>query len=244
MNRTAVHLCQVVSVAFCLLVSGSLLRASPSGLNNIPTTDVVPKDALVLQTWLNLANSTRPQQYIGFKTSLLEGLEFGIDWKANGKTHGHAELQVKYAFNIVSDVWKGVVGVANVSGSRQHNGYFFPYVATSVDLKFARFHLGYAPQPHNEAFFAGIDKTITFLDRNLQLKADAIQFNDKKDVLFSAGFLYELGRKRGPDDPKPKGLLGILDKIASNMILEAWISLPTTSDREVYTLKLNYVIKF
>jgi hypothetical protein len=78
----------------------------------------------------------------------------------------------------------------------------------------------------------------------LCLKADAIHINDKEDVLFSAGFLYELGRRNSADKPPLTGLAGILDSIAKNIVLEGWVSMPSTGDPEVYTLKLNYVIKF
>ncbi len=228
----------------CLCVAGHSALASPSGLNNIPTTDVVPEKVLVIQTWLNMKNDVQTQQYVGFKTGVIKGLEVGADWKAIGATHGHAELQAKYAFDITGDWWKGVVGVANLTDNRQHNGYIFPYAATSVDLEVFRLHFGYAPQPHNEAFFAGIDRTVTFLNRNLQLKADVIHTNDKEDVLYSAGFLYEFGAKDLADKPSKSGIQGFLTEITKNLILEAWVSVPSTSDEEVYTVKLNYVIKF
>ncbi|KKM64904.1 hypothetical protein LCGC14_1496620, partial [marine sediment metagenome] len=185
-----------------------------------------------------------PQQFVAFKGGLLKGLEAGIDWKLNDDTHGHAMVQAKYAFDIKPDLWRGVVGIADLSDNRQHNGYFFPYAATSVDLKLFRLHLGYAPQPHNERFFAGIDKTVPFLDRNLQLKGDAIHINDKEDVLFSVGFLYELGLRDGAGEAAEGGLGGALNSILNNIILEGWVSMPSTGDQEVFTLKLNYVIKF
>lgn len=71
----------------------------------------------------------------------------------------------------------------------------------SLDIKALRLHFGFAPQPHNERFFAGVDKTVTFLDRNLILRGDFIQTNDKEDALYSVGFLYELGAKDGGDEP-------------------------------------------
>ena len=230
-------------VGTCLLLASSSVLASPSGLNNIPTTDVVPEKILVLQTWLNMANDMQTQQFIGFKAGVFKGFEFGVDWKAIDRTHGHAELQAKYAFDIVGDWWKGVVGVANLTTNREHNGNFFPYVATSADIKVFRLHFGYAPQPHNEAFFAGIDRTVPLLNRNLQLKADAIHINDKEDVLFSAGFLYDFNPII-KDEGERSGLLGFLSDIAKNFILEAWVSMPSTGEEETYTLKLNYVIKF
>lgn len=229
---------------FVVLFSGQLAWGSPSGLNNIPTTDVVPKDILVFQTWFNMAHGMQTEEYFGAKYGVpfLEGLEIGIDWKGIGDTHGHAAFQAKYAFDIEADLWRGVVGIANVSDSRKHQGEVFPYLATSVDLEMVRLHAGFAAQPHNEAFFAGIDRTLPFLNRNLQLKADVIQFNDMADALFSVGFLYDFAPLS--DEPTRSDWIGVLEEISRNIVLEAWVSVPTTGAEEVYTLKLNYVIRF
>jgi hypothetical protein len=221
-----------------------LAWGNASGLNNIPTTDVVPEKVFVLQSWLNTGYNRHPQEFMGFKYGALKDIEVGIDWKANDVTHAHATFQGKYAFDIKGDAWRGVIGIADLSENREHNGYFSPYAATSLDLKALRLHFGYAPQPHNEAFFGGIDRTVTFLDRNLQLKADAIHINDKEDMLFSAGFLYELGRRTGGNKTPQSDLAEILDNITKNIILESWVSMPSTGGRETYTVKLNYVIRF
>ena len=237
-------MCRLPLVVIFLLLISPPAWGSPSGLNNIPTTDVVPENILVFQTWFNFANDKQPEEFFGFKYGVpfLEGLEIGVDWKGIGEPHGHAAFQAKYAFDIQEDVWKGVVGIANVSDNRKHNGAVFPYVATSVDLELVRLHAGFAAQPHNEAFFAGIDRTFPFLNRNLQLKGDIIQIHDMDDVLFSVGFLYDLAPLS--DAPTHSGLMGVLEDIGRNIVLEGWVSLPSTGDEKVYTLKLNYVIKF
>ena len=236
--------CRLLVVALCLLFASPGAWGSPSGLNNIPTTDVTPPHTLVLQTWTNLGDNKHPQQFVGLKFGALEGLEIGFDWKANDETHGHATMQAKYAFDIKSDLWRGVIGVDNLSVNRVHNGYVFPYVATSLDLQAFRLHFGYAPQPHNEAFFAGIDRTVPFLDRDLQLKADVIQVNDGEDVLYSAGFLYNLRRHDDDGNSVPPGLKGIWYRLTRNLVWESWVTLPSSGDAAVVTLKLNYVIGF
>ena len=220
------------------------LWATSTGLNNIPTTDIVPENVLVFQTWGNFAGGEHPGQFVGFKYGLFKDIEIGIDSKANDDPHGHATFQAKYAFDIEGDVLRGVVGIADLSDNRTHNGYLFPYAAISLDLTDFRFHLGYAPQAHNEAFFGGIDKTVSFLDRNLQLRFDGIHINDKEDMKFSAGFLYELGRPTDGNKTPQTDLEEIWDKITKNIILESWITMPSTGDKETYTVKLNYVIKF
>ena len=231
-------------VGLGVLMFSHLAWGSPTGLNNIPTTDIVSKDVLVLQSWLNMAANEHTQQFIGFKYGALKDVEVGVDWKANDRTHGHAMFQAKYAFDIRGDAWRGVIGVAGLSDNREHNGDYFPYAATSLNLEVFKLHFGFAPEPHNERFFGGIDKTVTFLDRNLQLRADAIHINDKEDTLFSVGFLYELGAKAGADRGPKNGPAGLLSTLMQNMILESWVSMPSTGDKETYTIKLNYVIPF
>ena len=241
--RTIASYCVLIGALF-LFAAGQSAWGSPSGLNNIPTTDVVPGNILVFQTWFNMANDMQTEEFFGFKYGVpfLEGLEIGADWKGIGASHGHAVFQAKYAFDIQEDVWRGVVGIANVSDNRKHNGEVFPYLATSVDLDLVRLHAGFAAQPHNEAFFAGIDRTFPFLNRNLQLKGDVIQIHDMDDVLFSVGFLYDFAPLS--DEPTHSGLMGVLEEIGRNIVLEAWVSLPSTGGEEVLTLKLNYVIRF
>jgi hypothetical protein len=231
-------------VVFCILLAVRSAWGTPTGLNNIPTTDIVPENVLVFQTWGNFAGGERPEQFVGFKYGLFRDVEIGVDWKANNQPHGHAMLQAKYAFDIEPDLLRGVVGVAELSDNREHNGDFFPYAATSLDLKTFRLHFGYASQPHNERFFGGIDKTVSFLDRNLMLRFDGIHINDKEDMLFSAGFLYELAPRNSSSKAEEHGLAGFLNSIAKNMILESWVTIPSTGDKEVYTLKLNYVYRF
>lgn len=244
--RTSWGLSLVAGTLFFLSAAPSA-QASSSGLNNIPTTDTPPPKAVVLQTWFNLGEHLSREQFVGFKTSPIENLEVGVDWKAfTNASHGHAMLQAKYAVNILPDLlphtWKAAVGFTNLSADRDHNGEPFPFVVTSVDLKFARLHAGFSPQRYNEAFFFGIDKTVTVLDRNLQFRADAIQFNDMREMLYSAGFVYEFGRKG--EYERPSGILGVIDDIAKNIIFEGWVSMPSNNDPETFTLKLNYVIRW
>ena len=231
-------------VVFCILLAGRSAWGTSTGLNNIPTTDIVPENILVFQTWGNFAGGEHPQEFMGFKYGPLKDLEVGIDWKANDIAHSHAVLQAKYAFDLGSNIWRGVIGVADLSDNREHNGNFFPYAATSLDLKALRLHFGYAPQPHNEAFFGGFDKTVLFLDRNLQLRFDGIHINDKKDMLFSAGFLYDLAPKTKASKTPSTGLGEFLGNITKNMLIESWVSMPSTGGQEAFTVKLNYVIRF
>lgn len=244
MVRRDHHIYYCLFVVLCVLLAGGSAWGSPTGLNNISTTDIVPENVLVFQTWGNFAGGERPQEFVGFKYGPFKNAEIGVDWKAGDSTHSHAVYQAKYAFDIKGDVLRGVLGFADLSDNRNHTGEWFPYAATSLDLEAFRLHFGYSPQPHNERFFGGIDKWTTFLDRTLQLRADAIHINDKDDMLFSTGFLYELGRQTDGNKTSQTGLAEVLDNITKNIILEAWVSKPSTGGKETYTVKLNYVIRF
>ncbi len=229
----------VLLVVVFVSLGGAWAWASPTGLNNIPTTDVVPKDILVLQTWATWG-SQHPDLFVGAKYGLLDGLEVGLDWKYNDEPHGHLALQAKYAFDLPGEHWRGVVGVANVSDDTGHQGDIFPYVATSYDLEVFRLHFGYTDQHHNEGFFAGIDKEVTVLNRGMVLRGDVIQVNDGDDLLYSAGFLYDL---RPPEGEKREGFMGFWDTCTRNVLVETWVNMPTRGEASL-TAKLNYVINF
>ena len=237
------RLCHLWLAALCLLLAGRWAWGSPSGLNNIPTTDVPPEKVLVLQSWTNLANNEHPQTFLGLKFSALEGLEMGFDWKANDVSHAHATFQTKYAFDLAKDVWKVAVGIANLSEHRKHTGDPFGYAVTSLDVKAVRLYLGFTPQRDNEGFFIGIDRTVPFLGRDLQLKADALQINRMSDILYSGGFLYNLRRRDDDGESQRPGLLGVWDMLTRNVVLESWATVPP-SGSTAFTLKLNYVIEF
>jgi hypothetical protein len=238
------QVCCLVLVACCFHLAGSSAWGSSSGLNNIPTTEITPENILVFQNWGNYAGGEHPSQFVGFKYGLLKDVEIGVDWKASDHPHGHAVFQAKYAFDIDGDVLRGVIGVADFSDNRAHNGYMFPYAAMSLDCNVLNLHFGYAPQAHNERFFGGFDKTVSFLDRNLKLRFDGIHINDKDDMLLSAGFLYELAPQSQGDTMPQSGLAGVLSEITKNIVLESWVSKPSTGDKETYTVKLNYVVRF
>ncbi len=242
--------CRIHSVSYgllvviCILLVGHSAFGSSSGLNNIPTTDIVPEEVLVFQTWANAGYNRYTQNFVGFKYGLFKDIEIGLDWKANDATHCHAMFQGKYAFDIDGDALRGVVGIADLSDHKKHNGEVFPYSALSLDLEKVRLHFGFAAQPHNEAFFGGFDKTVDFLDRDLQFRFDGIHINDMEDMKLSAGFIYNLAPKTKTNSTPSSGLGKFLSDITKNMLIESWVTMPTTGNQEVYTVKLNYVIKF
>ena len=198
--------------------------ATSTGLNNIPTADVVPKDVLVFQFISDFANNSTPAYMTGFKYGPAKNIEIGLDgniFPQKGKTETLI-AQGKLRFEL-SDSLAIAAGITNL-GDRDKAGAEFPFAVLSQDLDFLRVHFGGTSQDDNEGFFAGLDKTIQFLDRDLTLRSDIIQVNNQNDTITSFGFIYDIG---------------------NNFLVESWMSYPSETDKEDgLTVKLNYVIKF
>ncbi|MHC4530444.1 MAG: hypothetical protein ACYSXD_02625 [Planctomycetota bacterium] len=198
--------------------------ATSTGLNNIPTADVVPEKVLVFQYFSELGNDNVPDHFIGFKYGLMKNIEVGLDGRISPEKAKEENLvaQGKVRFELSDKLALGL-GVTNL-GDRDKAGAEFPFAVLSQDIDFLRVHFGGTSQDDNEGFFGGIDKTISFLDRDLMLRSDIIQVNNQNDTITSFGFIYDLG---------------------NNFLVESWMSFPSESDKEDFvTIKLNYVIKF
>ena len=198
--------------------------ATSTGLNNIPTADVVPENVLVFQFISDFANNNTPAYMTGFKYGPAKNIEIGLDgniFPQKGKTETLV-AQGKLRFEL-SDSLAIAGGIINL-GDRARAGREFPFGVLSQDFGFLRVHFGGTTQKDNEGFFGGIDKTFTFLDRDFTLRSDIIQTNDQHDTTASVGFIYDL---------------------CKNFLVESWMSFPSASGKEdVLTVKLNYVIKF
>ena len=198
--------------------------ATSTGLNNIPTADVVPERTLVYQWFSNLENNSKPAHFTGFKYGFMKNVEIGLDGRIFPEKTKEENLvaQAKLRFEL-SDYLAIAGGITNL-GDRARAGKEFPFGVLSRDFGFLRAHFGGTIQNNNEGLFGGIGKTLKFLDRDLTLRSDIIQTNDQHDTTTSAGFIYDLGH---------------------NILVESWMSFPTESGKEdVLTIKLNYVIKF
>jgi len=206
-----------------LLLCGTAM-ASPSGLNNIPTADVVPEKILVLQGYGHLAHGSRPDWWGGFKFGPLRNLEIGFDGQLNPDPSSEGALvgQFKYRVQPLENT-AVAAGVANL-GDKSRSGEIDYYAVVSQDLNYLRVHLGATFQRDNEGIFAGLDSTFPMFDRDFTLRTDLRQTNERDDLLGSLGFMYDLGW---------------------NFIVETWGSFPSQGGSEnILTLKLNYVIKF
>lgn len=210
-------------VPVLFLIQGRLWATS-TGLNNIPTADVVPEKVLVFQYFVDAGNKNVPDHFAGFKYGPLKNVEIGLDGRIFPEKAKEENLvaQGKIRFEMSNELALAI-GIANL-GDRDKAGAEFPFAVLSHDLGFLRAHFGGTSQDDNEGFFGGVDKTIKFLDRDLMLRADIIQRNERRDDVKSAGFIYDLGH---------------------NFLIENWVSFPTESGRHnTVTIKFDYVIKF
>jgi hypothetical protein len=207
-----------------------LLHAAPvfataTGLNNIPTADVVPERVLVLQYFSNMAKGVGPDHFLGFKYGPIRNVEIGLDGRVSSTERDRDEFlaaQGKIRFEPAENL-AVALGVANL-GNWARAGREFPYAVLTRDFGLFRAHLGGTVQKDNEGLFGGIDKTVQLFDRDLILRGDVIQVNDRDDIIASVGFLYDLGR---------------------DVLIESWVSFPSGSGQEdVLTLKLDFVIRF
>jgi hypothetical protein len=192
--------------------------ATPTGLNNIPTADVVPKDLLVLQGFADFDGET--SWFAGFKVGPAGNLEVGIDdlFSDAGSSTGPA-FQAKYRIPLQHGE-RLALGVANVTGDRDRNGNTFPYAVISAPLgDKANGHLGYSVQEDNHALFLGADATV---GKNVTLRSDWIQSNDGDESIWSLGFISPL---------------------SWHLLLEGWASFPSAAEADTsYVLKIDYVI--
>lgn len=216
-----------IVLASLLLTAGAF--ATPSGLNNIPTADTPPQGTVVIQAWSNFGNDHDTDFNMGFKTGFDvfgQKLEFGADSHLLPEKGGPVVLQFKY----VQHLWKGgdlALGIANLgltSESNDRAGDPFSYALISQDVAgLFRAHAGFGFQTDNNSVLLGLDKTVKFIERDLQLRTDFIQIQDQNQWLGSLGFLYALHK---------------------NVVVEAWASQPLDHGEAIYTAKLNFVFNF
>jgi hypothetical protein len=212
-----------------LLLCSSLL-ANPSGLNNIPTADVVPARTVVGQAYSNFGNDHDMDFTLGFKAGLdLWGqkFEFGADSHILPGEGGPVVVQVKYQ---TPQLWQGAnlgIGIANLAfdkPDRERSDDPFSYMVLSQDVNgWFRAHAGYGFQTDNNSVLLGLDKTWKVFERDFVLRTDAIQIQDQDQWMGSIGFLYALHE---------------------NLVLESWASQPFSRGDAIFTVKLNFVFIF
>jgi len=209
---------------FASVLLAGIAHATPSGLNNIPTADTAPNDAVVVQVF-DLFGEGPHDLGTGFKTGWALpwfDLEYGLDSHVAPDPAGPLFFQTKVAFT----PWESgrlAVGVAGVALTDfDIAGDPFTYAVLSQDIGFARLHTGYGVQTDGNTVLLGIDKNIEFLGRNLNLNADLVQTRDQEGWMPAVGLKYDL---------------------AKNLVFETWTNMPDEGKCE-YMLKLNFVIPF
>jgi len=195
--------------------------ASPSGLNNIPTADIVPEGILVWQAWGTFVDGADDSYVAGLKFGPAENVELGLDYKLGSGDSGPLAFQGKYRFFTNESGLSATLGLANVNTDRDQGGDNFPYAVLTQDFGGVRGHLGYEGQHDNTGLFLGLDGPAR---KDLTLRADWIQTDDGDESMSSLGFIYT------GSDP---------------FLVEGWASFPTATGADTsWTLKFDYVVRF
>jgi hypothetical protein len=217
-----------------LLLSVSPALATPTGLNNIPTADVVPHRTVAVQAFSSFgdganqfaANGAGEHSFwLGFKTgwdlSNLN-LEWGLDSPVITGNSGPLLFQTKVNF----EPWEGgalALGVANVAlTDTDRAGDPFSYAMLAHDFGFIRVHAGYGLQNNGNSVLLGLDRTWKVFDRNFNLNVDLVQAADESIWLPAVGWKYDLSK---------------------HIVLEWWSNLPDQG-KSSHIAKINFVFQF
>lgn len=209
--------------AFLAMFSAVAL-ATPSGLNNIPTADIVPHRTVAIQAY-DLLGADPHDFASGFKTGWDFSpvhLEWGMDSHLLPDSAGPLLFQTKLGFTPWEN-GKIAVGVANVAlTDTDRAGDPFTYAVLTQDLGFARLSVGYGLQTDGNSVLVGLDRSWKVFDRNLNINADLVQTGDGEGWLTAVGAKYDLTK---------------------HIVLESWVNLP--DDGEVTVMaKINFVFTF
>jgi hypothetical protein len=226
-------LCLILFVA--LFALSWHLVAAPSGLNNIPTADTAPHLALVIQEYTTFGANRKPDHLAGFKFGVdpwqesewRNRFEWGLDGRLGSGDAGPAFFHGKFATQPRPDLPALGLGVANLAvtePNRERGGQPFSYAVLTHDLNWFRLHGGYGWQTHNnDSALLGIDRTWKVFERDLMLRADAIQIEQQHNWAASIGGLYAFHKY---------------------FVFETWMTQPIHNSPPTFTLKFNLVIPF
>jgi hypothetical protein len=217
---------------YALLTTSAL--ATPSGFNNIPSTDLVPHRTVAVQAWSSFGGANQfaangPGEHsfwMGFKTglTLTEGLnlEWGLDSPLGLEQSGPLFGQTKLGFH----PWEGgafSLGVANVAITDINRASDpFSYAVLSHDFGPVRLHGGYGLQTNGNSYLLGIDHTFKINDHDLNLNADLVQTRDQDGWIAAVGAKYAVNK---------------------HIMLESWVNLPDEGEASAI-LKINFIFTF
>jgi len=214
MSRRTLH---TLSVLLALHLGG-VAYATPTGLNNIPTANVVDQSVLVVQAFSSFASDRSPEWFAGLKYGAAANWEVGVDHVLSGPgSSGGLAFQAKYRMPLTDRARLGL-GVANISSDREALGNSAPYVVLSLPLGALGGHLGHGWQEGNHAWFVGADCA---LSPALSLRADWTEVDGGEESVASLGFVTALSER---------------------WVIEGWASFPSQSNtRNNCILKANYI---
>ena len=209
---------------FALLWCITVAHGTPTGLNNIPTADLVPDRTVAVQVFDNLGAGEH-DFWTGFKTGLdlpWFNLEWGLDSHLAPGAAGPLYFQTKVGF-VPWENGKIAVGVASVALTDHDDAAGpFSYAVLSQDFGLARCHVGYGLQDHGNTVLLGVDRTVKLWERNINLNADLVQIHDGEGWMPAVGLKYDLSK---------------------HFVFETWANLPDEGSAS-FMLKLNYVFTY
>ncbi|NQW45985.1 MAG: hypothetical protein HQ462_11350 [Deltaproteobacteria bacterium] len=223
-------LAKVVAVVF--LISGAGLFATPTGINNIPTADVVPDRKVAIQSFGSFGQGSnqfaangagKSSLWMGFKAGIQATapvrVEIGIDSPVAPTKAGPLVFQTKANFS----PWENgliALGIANIALTDfDRAGRPFSYGIVAQDFGLLRAHAGYGFQLNSNTALFGVDRNLRVLGRSLNLNIDLVQSADHSYWLPAAGFKF---------DP------------TQYIVLESWANFPGRG-RSSYIAKINFV---
>lgn len=212
----------IALVSFCFSFNA---LASPSGLNNIPTSDTA-SGSPVFQIYSSVGNAAQTQHITGIKwgggvlgeDSKLLRFEIGADERYAPGSLGSPVAQFKVAFHPVAQGPDFALGRANWAFTDDSNP--FDYLIASQTLGSWRFHGGYGLQTSANTFLFGLDKSFQFSGRDTLVRLDLVQVADGSGVMPSIGALHVLN---------------------SWAVAETWVSQSTLDASPWVMLKLNLI---
>jgi hypothetical protein len=208
--------------------------ATPSGLNNIPTADLVPHRTVAVQAFTSFgpganqfaANGPGEDSFwMGFKTGWSLS-PFNIEWGLDSPLFTQQSGPLFFQTRVGMEPWenaKFVVGIAGVAlTDTDRAGDPFTYAMLSQDLGFLRAHIGYGIQNNGNSLLVGLDRTWKVFDRNFNLNVDLVQAADQSFWLPAVGWKYDLTK---------------------HIVLECWSNFPEQG-RSSHIAKINFVFTF
>ena len=216
-------------VAACLGVAlgwATALANPGTNLNDIPIAEVLASRTAEVSTWVTTGEGEEPDWLGAITIGILDYAEVGIHGVLGptDEEQGNIRLFGKFVYPVKEDRCSLGAGIQNVSGDENDNGNIDPYLVATHDFGSVRGHFGYSFQDDDEAFFAGVDTSFSFLEMPATVGLDITQTADGDEWLVSAGFEYAL---------------------PLSFVLESWYTWTTVDGAEdTITLRLNWVISF